>query len=125
MVDVLYSPTILMAKLSLLFLYLRIFRPNVRLRYFIYFGIVFNILFYTSATVAFFIIYMPREGESLFTLLYRPRMRVGITVAIVQGAVNVASDLYILCLPIPGVWQLQAPLSKKIGISAIFLTGVL
>ena len=75
--------------------------------------------------VAFFIIYMPRKGESLFNLLYRPRIRIGVTLAIVQGAVNVGSDLYILCLPIPGVWQLQAPLSKKIGISVIFLTGIL
>lgn len=114
-----------MAKLSLLFLYLKIFRPNARLRYFIYFGIAFNILFYTSVMVAFLIIYMPRKGESLLTLLYKPRIRTGVTVAIVQGAVNVGSDLYILCLPILGVWQLQAPLSKKIGISAIFMTGTL
>lgn len=114
-----------MAKLSLLFLYLKVFRPNATLKYFIYFGIAFNILFYTSVMVAFFIIYMPRKGESLFTLLFKPRIRVGVAVAIVQGAVNVGSDLYILCLPIPGVWQLQAPLSKKIGISAIFLTGIL
>lgn len=114
-----------MTKLSLLFLYLRIFRPNVRLRHFIYFGIAFNVLFYTSLMVCFFIIYMPRKGESLFTLLYKPRIRVGVALGIAQSAGNVASDLYILCLPIPGVWQLQAPLSKKIGISAIFLTGIL
>lgn len=114
-----------MAKLSLLFLYLDVFRSNARLRYFIYFGIAFNILFYTSVMVAFFIIYMPRKGERLFNLLYKPRIRIGVTLAIVQGAVNVGSDLYILCLPIPGVWQLQAPLSKKIGISVIFLTGIL
>lgn len=114
-----------MTKLSLLFLYLKVFRPNATLKYFIYFGIAFTILFYTSVMVAFFIIYMPRKGESLFTLLFKPRIRIGVAVAIVQGAFNVGSDLYILCLPIPGVWQLQAPLSKKIGISAIFLTGIL
>lgn len=73
--------------------------------------------------VSFFIIYMPRKGESLFTLLYKPRVRIALGIA--QSAGNVASDLYILCLPIAGVWQLQAPLSKKIGISAIFLTGIL
>lgn len=114
-----------MTKLSLLFLYLRIFRVNVKLRYFIYFGIAIDVLFYTSIMIGFFIIYMPRNGESLLTLLYKPRVRTGVALAIAQSAVNVASDFYILCLPIPGIWQLQAPLSKKIGISAIFLTGIL
>lgn len=116
-----------MAKLSLLFLYLRIFRPNVQLRYFIYFGIVFDVLFYISVMVGIFIIYMPRKGESLFDVLYKPRDRpiAQSSLAIAQSAVNVASDIYILCLPIPGVWQLQAALSKKIGLSAIFMTGIL
>lgn len=75
--------------------------------------------------VTFFIIYTPRKGESLLTFLYKPRIRTGVAVSIVQGGFNVGTDLYILCLPIPGVWQLQAPLSEKIGISAIFLTGIL
>lgn len=95
--------------------------------------------------VGFFIIYMPRKRESVFTLLYKPRKGeslfallykpidstgVGLTIAqsslaTAQSAVNVASDIYILCLPIAGIWQLQAALSKKIGLSAIFMTGIL
>ena len=114
-----------MAKLSLLLLYLDIFRPDVRLRYFIFTGIVFNILFYLSVMTSFLIIYMPRKGETLFQVLYSSRVRSGVTLGIVQGAVNVGSDLYILCVPIPRIWQLQLPPGKKIGISAIFLTGLL
>ncbi len=68
---------------------------------------------------------MPRKGETLFQVFYSPRVPYGVTLAVVQGAVNVWSDLYILRLPIPGVWQLQLPLGKKIGVSAMFLTGLL
>ncbi|KAL9604094.1 MAG: hypothetical protein Q9219_000682 [cf. Caloplaca sp. 3 TL-2023] len=42
-----------------------------------------------------------------------------------QGAINIATDFYILLLPIPGVLQLQLPLKRKIGICAIFMTGSL
>lgn len=120
-----HPPAVLMAKLSLLFLYLRIFRPNVRLRYFIYFGIAFNLLCYLSLMVGFFIIYMPRKRESMFTVLDKTRNRAGIGLAITLGAVNIVTDFYILFLPIPAVWQLQAPFGTKIGISAVFLTGIL
>lgn len=114
-----------MAKLSLLLLYLEVFRPNVRLRYFIYLGIMFNVLYYTSAMIAFFIIYMPRRGENLIQVLYISGSPKVILLSIVQGGVNVGSDFYILCLPIWGVWQLQLAPKQKVGISAIFLTGLL
>lgn len=114
-----------MAKLSLLMLYLEVFRPNVRLRYFIYFGIVFNVLFHTAIMIVMFVLYMPRPGESLTQVLYSPNAAKGISVAVVQASVNVGSDFYILCLPISGVLQLQHPLRRKIGILAIFLTGLL
>lgn len=114
-----------MAKLSLLLLYMEVFRPNAKLRYFIYLGIVVNVLFYTSATIAFFVFYMPRSGQILFQVLYSSYEPKAIVLAVVQGGFNLGSDFYILCLPIWGVWQLQLAPKQKFGISGIFLTGLL
>ncbi|KAL8816421.1 MAG: hypothetical protein Q9223_004561 [Gallowayella weberi] len=124
-VDVIYSPAILMAKLSLLSLYLEVFGPDQRLRYAIYFGLVFVTLFYTATFVAFCVLAIPRPGQSLIGVLLSKDFASLIPISVVQGAANVASDFYIFLLPIPGVLQLQMPTKKKIGVCAIFATGSL
>ncbi|KAL8654919.1 MAG: hypothetical protein Q9226_003243 [Calogaya cf. arnoldii] len=124
-VDVIYSPAILMAKLSLLSLYLQVFRPNPRLRYAIHFGMVFVTLFYTGTFIAFCVLAIPQPGESLIGKILSNDVASLIPISVAQGGVNVASDLYIFLLPIPGVMQLQMPTRKKIGVCAIFATGSL
>ncbi|KAI4246966.1 MAG: hypothetical protein LQ352_006241 [Teloschistes flavicans] len=124
-VDIIYSPAILMAKLSLLMLYLDVFRPDRRLRYAIYFGIVFTTLFYASAFIAYCVLAIPRRGESLIGVMLSKGVASAIPLSIGQGAINVATDFYILLVPIPGVLQLQLPIRKKIGFCAIFMTGSL
>ena len=41
-----------------------------------------------------------------------------------MAAINLATDIFILVLPIPAIWSLQLPIRKKLGIWAIFLTGL-
>lgn len=41
------------------------------------------------------------------------------------GAINLITDIYILCLPIAAVSKLQLPTRKKIGVMMIFFTGLL
>ncbi|KAL8728927.1 MAG: hypothetical protein Q9181_005175 [Wetmoreana brouardii] len=48
-----------------------------------------------------------------------------VTIGVVQSAVGIVSDFYLLIIPIPAVWTLQLPLRKKIGIIGIFMTGLL
>lgn len=43
----------------------------------------------------------------------------------VVGATNLASDIYIICLPITAILRLQLPKRKRVGIMLIFLTGLL
>ena len=114
-----------MTKISILILYLDVFRPNVKLRYAIYFGLAFVSAFYTAAFIAYCVLTIPRRGESLIAAILSSDTAKNIPLTYVQGSVNVASDFYILCLPIPGVWQLQLPTRKKIGVLAIFMTGLL
>lgn len=123
--DMLYSPTILMAKLSLLSLYLQIFRPNQALRYCIYFGMVFLTLFYAATFTAYGVLSIPRPGQSQLESILSVNTAKDIPLGIAQGAVNVVTDFYILLIPIPGVLNLQLPRAKKIGVLAIFMTGTL
>ena len=121
----LLSPATLMAKLSLLFLYLEIFRPNIPLRYCIYFGMTFVSLFYVAIFVAFGVFSIPRRGQTKLASILSKNVEKDINLGIVQGAVNLATDFYIFCLPIHVVWKLQLPPKKKIGVMAIFMTGLL
>ncbi|KAL9119580.1 MAG: hypothetical protein Q9187_003867 [Circinaria calcarea] len=114
-----------MAKLSLLFLFLEVFRPNVKLQYCIYFGIVIISMFYVATTITFAVLTIPKRGQSLLGSILSSDTAKAIPLGITMGGFNVASDFYILFLPMPGVWQLQLPLQKKIGICAIFMTGLL
>ncbi|KAL9049292.1 MAG: hypothetical protein Q9206_005599 [Seirophora lacunosa] len=124
-VDIIYPPAILMAKLSLLVLYLEVFRPSQQMRYAIYFGIVFVTAFYTGTFIAFCVMAIPRPGESLPETLLSNDVALLIPLSFAMGSVNVASDFYIFLLPIPAVCRLQLATKKKIGYSAIFGTGFL
>ena len=121
----LMGPTNVVAKSSLLLLYHRIFAPKQSFRYLIYFGIVFAIGTQLSMNIIDAIFCTPNIGQPW-------SYKVGIKCAshargytIAQGISNVLLDLFILCLPIPTVWGLQLPVRKKIGVTLIFMTGLL
>ena len=105
--NVVYTPTFLSLKLSLLLLYLRVFAPNKVTRYLIYFGIIFCFLAYTALMFL-----------DIFTDVV-----VSITSNKALGAVNLFSDIYILCVPIAAVSKLQLSIKKTLGIVFIFMTG--
>jgi large subunit ribosomal protein L36e len=44
---------------------------------------------------------------------------------IAAAAINTVSDLSILVLPQKVIWELQMSVKRKVGVSAIFLAGVL
>lgn len=41
------------------------------------------------------------------------------------GFVSVFVDVIIIILPVPAVWQLNLPKHKKIGLSIVFMSGIL
>ncbi len=45
--------------------------------------------------------------------------------AIAQGAFGTLSDIYLLVIPIHSIFQLKLPTRRKIGVSAIFLVGIM
>ena len=46
-------------------------------------------------------------------------------VFVAGGTINVVSDFTILLLPIVEVWRLQMSTQRKLGVSAVFATGLL
>ena len=120
-----YGPTICFAKLSLLLLYLRIFSPDCVVRRAIYIGIFFNIIFYTGTTVAYGAMCIPNPGQTWIDTLSTQRCIHSIIVNYLQAVFGVISDLYILILPMPILFKLKLPYKKKVGVAAIFATGIL
>ena len=121
----LYGPSVFFAKLSILLLYLRIFSPDRWTRLFIYLGIWVIFIYYMVTASIFVGLCSPRHGESWPVALLSSRCGETMVMTYVQGIFNIVSDFYVLVLPLPVVWKLQLPLRKKIGVSAVFMTGLL
>ena len=124
-IDVLIPPIMMMAKLSLLLLYYQIFNPNVKFRHYVHVVMGFLFLFYCGLFIAFAILMIPRPGQGLLASFRVVDTATGISLSIAQSVAGVAIDFIIFCLPIPVVWKLQLPLRKKIGVLAVFMTGLL
>ena len=82
-------------------------------------------LFYCGTFVAYAVLSIPKPGQSQLAAILSVDTAKDIPLGTTQGAVGVATDFFIFCLPIPVVWKLQLPLRKKIGVLAIFMTGLL
>jgi len=66
----------------------------------------FFTVFYTGTFVASAVLSIPKPGQSQLAAIMSVDTARDIPLGITQGAVNVASDFYILCLPMPVVWKL-------------------
>ena len=121
----LYGPVISIIKLALFSLILHIFSSLRWLRILVYLGAVFNILFYFSGTIALAIMGSPHNGQNYLEVAAGPSGDHSKTFGVVSGIVSVLSDFYLLLIPVPAVWGLQLPLKKRIGLLAIFGTGLL
>lgn len=111
-------------RLSLLSLYLRIFKPILWARVTIFVGIALIVAFYVVCTVILLAITVPRPGQSwMYTTFTHVKMEADVSVA--QGYFGVFSDLFILAIPLKLVSDLSLQRKRKIGVLAVFLTGLL
>ena len=98
----------LCVKLSLLWLYHRIFHPIKVTRYLIYAGMTF-------CTGAYISIMFVNVFATINTLIVANKT---------LGVVNFVSDVYILFVPLTAVAKLQLSTKRKIGIIMVFMTGI-
>ena len=95
------------------------------MRILIYAGIVAISMMYTTMTISEAISCLPRPGQTWLMAASTSKCFNTKTITYVAGPFNVLNDVYLLTLPLFVVWNLQLPLQKKIGVSAIFASGFL
>ncbi|KAL8803804.1 MAG: hypothetical protein Q9182_002936 [Xanthomendoza sp. 2 TL-2023] len=121
-----YYPAIITVKLSVFLLYLRLFSPNVRFRWMVYIGIIYNLVANTTMMISIPVACSPRDNQGWVREFqsmdcYQPLQNI----AIASSVLNLTSDVYILLLPIPMIWALHLPIRKRVGVMTIFATGSL
>ncbi|KAH7387002.1 hypothetical protein DE146DRAFT_666327 [Phaeosphaeria sp. MPI-PUGE-AT-0046c] len=123
---IVYALTATCVKVTLLLLYLRIFRPSHQANIMIWLGIAFVALFYLACAVAYIILFVPRPGgNSAWGVMSHRTTMIIMNTAAAQGVFGCVQDLYILMIPIHLVSGLRLARRKKIGVIALFLTGAL
>lgn len=124
---IMYGIVIAFVKLSLLLQYLKIFMPIRNSNFMVlvtYFVIWSTSIFYLVTT--FFEIFACNPREMFWNRLITNGRCFNISAVNISSAViNCISDFVILLLPQGVIWRLQMPFRRKLGISAIFLTGFL
>ena len=118
-----YLPSLLSYKMSILFLYLRIFHVSKLYRYciwlvmFITFGYLFSNLWTQIFTCYPVAKYWRTELPGHCNFTTKP--------AYVYGSLNFITDLMIFVLPLPMVWRIKLSLKEKFEVSVIFMLGSL
>ncbi|KAI4170465.1 MAG: hypothetical protein LQ343_004968 [Gyalolechia ehrenbergii] len=113
----LWGPTMFFTKLSLLLLYYRIFAPDRITKYLVFFGIFYCFILYTSFLLLTFLL-----CQSLLMLSCQHQWDMFL---LTSSGLNVASDAYLLIIPLAAVAKLHMPTKQKLKTSAVFFAGML
>ncbi|KAK3693382.1 hypothetical protein B0T22DRAFT_449692 [Podospora appendiculata] len=120
--ELIFCTAISTIKLSILFFYLRVF-VNQGLRLATKLAMLFVGLWSTGNFLQVFLLCRP------FAASYDPRVKgtCGNQIAsfIAIGAFNIVTDVLILTLPLPTVWALKMSTGTKIGLTCVFLFGLI
>ncbi|KAI9673654.1 MAG: hypothetical protein M1817_002291 [Caeruleum heppii] len=121
MVAATYQLSIFCLKTSILLLYMRIFSTSKSLRYISWSTIVFIFVFYI---VGFFMTILAcRPQRKIWDPMVEGTCHRWAAGQVVAAAINIATDVLVLVLPLRQVWKLQLPRKQKWGLSAIFAVG--
>ena len=121
--ELMIGPTFFFSATSLLLLYYRIFSPDDRFRYQLYWAFALIAATMLSSIPMFLALCLPDDYGSYAdatakcskTSMY----------AVIQGPLNLVFDIFLIYLHASVVLPLQLPLRHKIGVLAIFSTGIL
>ncbi|KAL8729919.1 MAG: hypothetical protein Q9181_004834 [Wetmoreana brouardii] len=119
-VNFLYGPMMICTKLSILLLFFRLFSPSKEARIWIYVGIATTLLIHVVGTILAIVLCIPSDALGYS----RCANRLNILDVVISG-LNILSDFYILILPMIVVSKLQMQRNRKLGVLAVFSTGVL
>ncbi|GAM34678.1 hypothetical protein TCE0_015f02406 [Talaromyces pinophilus] len=110
-------------KLSYLLLYIRIFGPFQRVTPVMWTGVVFVSLIYVVLLMMSILDCQPihRHWDKTVNGQCLPAM----VLAYSSGAFNVATDFFVLVVPMPTVWSMNLTTAKKLRVSAVFGLGII
>lgn len=123
--EIIFGPIIFFTEMSLLLLYSKIFVVSRRSTTWVLIQLVLwaNLLFYTAMTLACIFACSPIHKFWHPTV---PGHCVNAYAIILVSAIfNVVSNFATVFLPVHAIWQLRMPTQRKIGVSAVFLAGLL
>lgn len=119
-------PAIILAKLAILFLYLRLFQIQQVARYAIYAGVCWTFLTYAPNIFISAYFCAPHPGEPWdMNVGLRCGNKSALKWLVVSASMSLFLDLYILALPIPIIRKLNMTGRKRFGILLIFFTAFL
>lgn len=125
-----YALAALAVKLSLFYLYLRLFQVMTSVRRLIYVGTAACVVMYTTSIIIANCIRLsplpgqPNTDESWVTRSDSTE-RMKNTLAIAQGVFGTVSDLYLLLIPVESIMISTLSLAKRVGVVMLFCTGLM
>ncbi|KAH8722686.1 hypothetical protein GQ44DRAFT_774714 [Phaeosphaeriaceae sp. PMI808] len=122
--SIVYGPMFFFAKVAILVLYYRAFKPKAWIRWSCWILAVVFFGVYWQTVPQTFMYCMPHNGKPWDIAVLQNCNHLKYP-GLVHGAMNVAADVIMVLLPLPVIVKLQMPLSKKIALSAVFATGLL
>ena len=119
--EVLYGPVICLIKLSILLLYLRIFKPYRGIGIACHIVLWFNLVFYMPSIITE--VFQCTPVKKFWYPLWPGSCVNQKAVQFASAGFNLASDIAVLILPILAVRNLQMKRKKKIGLYIVFAFG--
>lgn len=120
--ELIYTTCIATVKLSMMFFYLRVF-VNDGLRRATKAAMIFVMTWSVANVLQVFVICRPFASSYDLTVPGKCGNRISSFIAI--GAFNIITDVLILTLPLTTIWALKMKTSAKLGITIVFLMGLL
>lgn len=115
--------TLFFSKTSLLLLYYRIFSSDKRFRYQLYGGFALIAATMLCTIPMYLAVCLPgQHGSWVDAAVKCDKTSV---YSYIQGALNLAFDIFLIYLPASVILHLHLPRGRKIGVLAIFSTGML
>ncbi|KAF2228757.1 hypothetical protein EV356DRAFT_537812 [Viridothelium virens] len=125
----LYPICIWTVKASLFVLYLHVFAPIRWLYLQVVCGIVATAVFYLTVLAINISLCYSKSGQSELAYansMNQPKcLQAEPKISLAMGIMNVIIDVYMIIIPLPTIWLMQMPLKRKIGVSSMFLTGII
>ncbi len=112
-------------KLSFFLLYLQVFHPFLWFKICTIAGAVIVTAVYMAFIIVQLIALTPRHGQSWFEDFQAPRVgEDSYKISWPIAAWTLASDVYILVLPIAGISRLQISAKRRFAVIMVFMTGL-